>query len=247
GEVRAADVADLAGAHQAVERTEGLLDRRQCVEGVQLVEVDGVGAEPPQAGLDRAGQVIAGGADVVGARPDAEGALGGEEHLLAASLDRLAQDLLCHPLGIDVGRVEQGEAGFEADIDEPPGLGDVAGTPGPEQLAAAAEGAGPQTQPRNLESRAAELSIFHDTPPFSQVLWQNPFPPPATPGTSPPCVSPVRKATAVPVRFTPVRRPGRQGGGSQFTRLARPVPTEVMANQTKVASYACGGGESGEK
>ena len=48
GEVRAADVADLARAHQLVERGQRLLDRRVGVEAVQLEEVDVVGAEAPQ-------------------------------------------------------------------------------------------------------------------------------------------------------------------------------------------------------
>ena len=69
GEVRAADVADLAGAHQVVERAQHLLDRRQGVEAVQLIEVDVVGAQPPQARLDRPDQVIARRADVVGPGP----------------------------------------------------------------------------------------------------------------------------------------------------------------------------------
>ena len=47
GEVRAADVADLAGPDQVVERAQHLLDRRQRVEAVQLEEVDVVGAQPP--------------------------------------------------------------------------------------------------------------------------------------------------------------------------------------------------------
>ena len=44
GVVRAADVADLAGAHQRVERVERLLQRRLPVPLVHLVEVDVVGA-----------------------------------------------------------------------------------------------------------------------------------------------------------------------------------------------------------
>ena len=46
GEVRAADVADLAGPDQVVKRAKRLLDRRRPVEGVELVEVDVVGAQP---------------------------------------------------------------------------------------------------------------------------------------------------------------------------------------------------------
>ena len=161
GEVRAADVADLAGAHQIVERAERFLDRRQRVEAVQLVEVDVVGAEAAQARLDRAGQVVARGADVVRSRPAAEGALGRDEHLVAPALDRLAEDLLGQAVRVDVGRVEHRDAGLEADVDEPRRLGDVARAPGLEELVAAAEGAGAEAERGDLEARAAELSVFH--------------------------------------------------------------------------------------
>ena len=161
-EVRAADVADLAGPHQVVERAQHLLDRRHGVEAVELVEVDVVGAEPAQARLDRPDQVVARRADVVGAGAEAEGPLGGDDHLVAAALDRLAQDLLGHAVRVDVGRVEHGEPGLEADVDEPRGLGDVARAPGLEELVAAAECAGAEAQDGDLESRTAELPEFHD-------------------------------------------------------------------------------------
>ena len=53
GQVRAADVADLAGAHEIVERAQRVLDVRQRIEAMDLIEVDVVGAEPPQARFDR--------------------------------------------------------------------------------------------------------------------------------------------------------------------------------------------------
>src|SRR6266478_8933735 len=49
---RAADVADLALADEIVERPQSLLDRRQRIRLVLLVEVDPVGLEAPQARLD---------------------------------------------------------------------------------------------------------------------------------------------------------------------------------------------------
>ena len=60
------------------------------------------------------------------------------------------------PLRVDVGRVEHVQAGVEADVDQPRGLGDVACAPGLEELAAAAERAGAEAQDGDLESRAAE-------------------------------------------------------------------------------------------
>ena len=54
GEVGDADIAQLAGAHEVVERRQHLLDRRAGVEGMQLQQVDVVGAEAAQRGLDAA-------------------------------------------------------------------------------------------------------------------------------------------------------------------------------------------------
>ena len=54
------DVADLALGDQFGERADGLFDRRVRVDAVLVVQVDVVGAEPPQRSLD-------GGADVRGA------------------------------------------------------------------------------------------------------------------------------------------------------------------------------------
>ena len=49
GEVRAADVANFAGAHEIVESDENFLDGRHRIEAVQLEEVDIVGAQAAQA------------------------------------------------------------------------------------------------------------------------------------------------------------------------------------------------------
>ena len=57
GEVGRTEVAHLARAHEIVQRGQGLLDRRELVRPVQLVEVDPVGAQPAQRRLDRADDV----------------------------------------------------------------------------------------------------------------------------------------------------------------------------------------------
>ena len=59
GEVRAADVANLALRDEIVERPQRLLDGRARIGLVQLVEVDVVGAKSPQAVLDRLHDVAA--------------------------------------------------------------------------------------------------------------------------------------------------------------------------------------------
>ena len=52
GRIRHADVEHLAGAHHVVERAHRLVDRGVAVVQVQPVDVDVVGAQPPQARLE---------------------------------------------------------------------------------------------------------------------------------------------------------------------------------------------------
>src|SRR5262249_9205499 len=133
----------------------------QGVEPVKLIEVDVVGAEPPEARLDGLDEMEARAAHVVRARSDAERPLRGDDDLIAAALDRLTQDLFGHAVGVDVGRVEHGQAPLEADTAERGAPGAAAGAPRLEEFVPAAEGAGAETEDRDLESRTAELSVFH--------------------------------------------------------------------------------------
>src|SRR5262244_2342056 len=52
-QIRAAEEAHLALPHQIIERAQGFLDRGLRVRAMQLVKVDPIGAQPPQARLDR--------------------------------------------------------------------------------------------------------------------------------------------------------------------------------------------------
>jgi hypothetical protein len=92
--VGAADVADLAGTDQVVEGGQRLVKGRLAVPLVDLVQVDAVSAQPPQAGLTFADQVVAGQPGVVGPLPHRHARLGGHQHLVAAALQDLPQDLL---------------------------------------------------------------------------------------------------------------------------------------------------------
>ena len=56
-EVADPGVADLAGPNGVVEKGERLVDRRQWVPGVGLVEVDSVDAEATQAGVEGTAEV----------------------------------------------------------------------------------------------------------------------------------------------------------------------------------------------
>ena len=112
------EVADLAGLHELAHRAHALLDRHARVAAVHVVEVDVVHAEAAQGG-------VAGFADPLGAVVDraparvvaADRELAGELQLVAASLDRAAQELLVVPRPVHVGGVEEGHADVERAAD----------------------------------------------------------------------------------------------------------------------------------
>ena len=186
-EVRAADVAQLAVAHEVVEGAQRLVERRRRVRPVQLVEVDVVRAEPPQRALEGVDDVpprralaqlprrgvgcgcALGGvaraledARAIEGRALAGGAreLGGDDRLVAAAAQRLADVLLGAPgrplaargRGIDVRGVEQVHAGVERVRDH---LARVCEVPAPAEVVAA------QPDDRDLEAGAAELAVLH--------------------------------------------------------------------------------------
>ena len=91
GKIRAADIPDLAGADQIVQRAQHLVGGRFRIEPVQLIEVDVIRSEPAQAGLDGWNQVLTRGAHVIGPGPGPEGGFGGDENLVAATLDELVR------------------------------------------------------------------------------------------------------------------------------------------------------------
>jgi hypothetical protein len=68
-------IGDLAGAERVVEEAQRLVQRGVRVEGVQLVEVDGVDPEPTQRGVQPLAQVAAGESGVVGPSPIGKRAL----------------------------------------------------------------------------------------------------------------------------------------------------------------------------
>ena len=115
--VRAADVANLAGPDQSVQRVERFLDGRQRVEPVKLIQIDVVGSQPAQAGLERFQQVKPRRADIVWSRSGAKRPLGRQEHPIATAFDRLSQYGFGVPFRVNVGRVEHVQPGLERDVD----------------------------------------------------------------------------------------------------------------------------------
>ena len=118
---RRAEVPHLARLHDVVQRLEHLLHRRAPVEPVDLVQVDEVGAQPAQAVVDLGQDRLAGQPDAV--RPLAHRTvhLRRDDDLVAVHaeiLQRPAEELLAGPPGVDVGGVEEVDAGVERLLEE---------------------------------------------------------------------------------------------------------------------------------
>ena len=143
-----------------LERLERLLERRQPVPLVHLVEVDVAGPQPAQAGLAALDDVMAGEALHVRALAHRHAHLGGDQEVIATSLEHLADDLLGQAGRVHVGRVDHVDAGVTAHVDLASGPGDV-GAADHGERAATAEGHGAQGQRRDLQAGAAQLTVFH--------------------------------------------------------------------------------------
>src|SRR5690606_21363950 len=156
--LRGADRAHLAGLHEAGQRLERLLDGRRGIVRVGLVEVDAVGLQPPQRGLD----VLLGlrAADAFLAF-HGHADLGRDEHAvaLAAAPQPLADDRLRlaalvpgNPGRVRVRGVDEVEAQVDEAVEDREGGGLVGGPA--ENVATEGEG-------RGIEAGAAEGSLVH--------------------------------------------------------------------------------------
>ncbi len=105
------DVAGLARLDHVVQRFHRLLGRRLRVEAVDLVQVDVVGAEPGQGGVDLLHDRPPGQAGTAGAVAHLEEHLGREHDVLAAGVlpDRPADDLLGRAVAVGVRGVPEGD------------------------------------------------------------------------------------------------------------------------------------------
>jgi len=118
GEGGGADVADLALADEVGEGAEGLLDVGVGARPVDLVEVDVVGLEAAQGVFDGADDPAPRAALPVGVVAHGAVELGGEDDVVAASLDGFSDDLFGFASGVDVGGVDEVDAGVEGGVDD---------------------------------------------------------------------------------------------------------------------------------
>ncbi len=155
GEGGAAEVADLAGPHQVGQRSQGLVDIGLGRGAVDLIEVDVVDAEPAQA-------VVARGHDPAPRVPLRVGVLAhlavhlrGEDHPVPLGLrQRLPDDLLGLAERVDVGGVDEVDAGVEGGVDDADGVVVVGVAEGPEHHRPEAEWA-------DFEAGSSECAVFH--------------------------------------------------------------------------------------
>ena len=113
GEVRERDEAHLAGADHLVECAQCLLERGVAVGPVHGVHVDVVGAEPPQAGVDRRVHALGPTVAEVGAVGVAGAELGGDDRLVAPAAQCASERLLGCAEAVGLGSVEEVDADVE--------------------------------------------------------------------------------------------------------------------------------------
>src|SRR4051812_8452031 len=111
-DLRQAQMADLALADQLRHGAPRLGERDLRVDAVQVVQVDHVGVEPAQAGLDRlayvAGRPVA--YDLTGAGIGDQADLAAEHGTVAYAVQGLAHELLVVPRAVDVAGVQERHA-----------------------------------------------------------------------------------------------------------------------------------------
>ncbi len=154
--VRAAGVEHLALAHEIVEGAQHLVERGLMVDVMDVVDVDVVGLQPFQAGLDLLLDVQPRHAGVVGPVAHRVEHLGGDDRVVPPSLQRLAQHRLRRAADIGVGGVEERPAGLEHGAHHARRFG---------LIGAVAEGHRAEADLGDFEAGTAEASIVHSLTP----------------------------------------------------------------------------------
>ncbi len=139
------------------QRLDRLLDRHVGIEAVRLVEVDVIGLQAGQRGVDLLGDLGGGEAAIVRVVGHLPPDLGGEDVAVArAAGEDLPPGGLGGAAAVDVGGVEEVDADLEGGVGAGAGLVglDAAGVGQPR----------PEGDLRYLEVRTAELAITHGSP-----------------------------------------------------------------------------------
>ena len=168
--VGAADVTHLARFHERVQRSHCFFERCLAVPPVQLVQVDVVGTQPREAGLERTHDMVPGTTGSVRPGLAREAALGGQQELLSSPFYDLAHDLFRGAVRVDVGRVYEVDAGLDTAVEDAAGLGDPRRAHAGE-LPRPPEGHRPERKHRDAQPAPAQLPVFHPVMPSFLVSW----------------------------------------------------------------------------
>ena len=114
--IRASDFSNLSSANEVIERAERLRNRDRRVGLMELIEIDSIGSKPPQAVFRRPSDVLRAGA--LAFRVDAHPELRRDHHAVAASRQRMSQIDFAVRRTVDVGRVEEGDAGINGGMND---------------------------------------------------------------------------------------------------------------------------------
>jgi hypothetical protein len=128
--LRETERAHLAREDQILDGPRDLLDRDAGVDAVLVEEIDPIGAQPTQRGVDDLTNVIGltvQPATLPGGRIDVERELGGDDDLVAEGRERLADDLLVDERPVGLRGVEECDAPLDGPADESDGLVAVGG------------------------------------------------------------------------------------------------------------------------
>ena len=107
-------VQDFALPHQVIQGAHGFFNRRVGVIMMQEIDVDAVGFQSFQALFDADLDVSPRCAGLVDIVAGAHGDFGCQDDFVAAAGDQAAEDLFGASAGIDIGAVEEVDAGFAA-------------------------------------------------------------------------------------------------------------------------------------
>jgi hypothetical protein len=159
---RRADVQGLAGAHDVVQRLERFLDRHRRVPAMDLVQVDEVGAQALQAGIDLREDGLARQAHAVRPLVHALVDLGRDDDLAAACVleQGPADDLLARAVGVHVGGVEEVDAEIQGLLQERAARR-LAQGPGVRAAVGLAIAHAAEAKAGDIEAGAAELGVLH--------------------------------------------------------------------------------------
>ena len=141
--------------HEVAERAQRLIDVTAGLRPVDLVEVDPVGVEPAQALLALADDPSARVAARVRVFAHRRVELGGEHDVVApAAGQRLADDAFGLTRRVDVGGIDEVDAGVEGGVDDRHAVVLVLVAPGPEHHR-------PEAQRADGHSGSSQRSVLH--------------------------------------------------------------------------------------